>query len=68
MMGVWGGELTTGNGEVVHLVVHDYAGRRDDQLGAEEGVDGAGDGNGEARVVGGGDVGCARTAEKKRSY
>ncbi len=60
-----GRELTAGNGEVVHFVVHDYTGRGDDELGAEEGVDGAGDGDGEARVVGGRDVGCAGAVEER---
>lgn len=65
---MWGGGLTAGNGEVVHFVVHDYTSRGDDELGAEEGVDGAGEGDGEARVVGGGDVRCAGAVEEKSPH
>ena len=31
------------NGKIIHLIVHDYACCGDDELGAEEEVDGAGD-------------------------
>jgi len=55
----WGGKLTAGNGEVVHFIVHNHASSGNDKLGAEEGIDCAGDGDGEARMVGGGDVRCA---------
>ena len=46
-----------GDGEVVHLVVHDDAGFGDDELAAEEEVDGRGDGDGHAGGVGRDDVG-----------
>ena len=48
-----------GDGEVVHLVVHDDAGFGDDELAAEEEVDGRGDGDGHAGGVGRDDVGGA---------
>lgn len=48
-----------GDGEVVHLVVHDDAGFGDDELAAEEEVDGRGDGDGHAGGVGRNDVGGA---------
>ena len=48
-----------GDGEVVHLVVHDDAGLGDDELAAKEEVDGRGKGNGHAGGVGGDDVGGA---------
>ena len=48
-----------GNGEVVHLIVHDDAGLGHDELAAEEEVDGRGDGDGHAGGVGRDDVGGA---------
>lgn len=47
------------DGEVVHLVVHDDARFRDDELAAEEQVDGRGEGDGHAGGVGRDDVGGA---------
>ena len=52
-----------GDGEIVHLIVHDDAGFGDDELAAEEEVDGRGDGDGHAGGVGRDDVGGA-VAEK----
>ena len=48
-----------GDGEVVHLVVHDDAGFGHDEPAAEEEVDGRGDGDGHAGGVGRHDMGGA---------
>ena len=53
------------DGEVVHLVVHDDAGFGDDELAAEEEVDGRGDGDGHAGGVGHDDVGGAVAGKVK---
>lgn len=58
----------TGDGEIVHFVVHDDAGFGDHELRAEEEVDGAGDCDGEARGVGGDYVGCSRSIGRDLAY
>ena len=45
--------------KVVHFVVENDASGRDDELGAKKGVDCRGEGDGEAGMVGGGDIGGA---------
>ena len=55
---------TAGDGEVVHLVVHDDARFGDDELAAEEEVDGRGEGDGHAGGVGRDDVGGAVAGKK----
>ena len=48
-----------GDRKVVHFVVENDASGRDDELGAKKGVDCRGEGDGEAGMVGGGDIGGA---------
>ena len=52
------------DGEVVHLVVHYYSGFGNDEVGAEEEVDGCCQGDGHPACVGGDNVRCSASARE----